>query len=614
MKTRILAFLVSLVTLVFSFAVPSRAAGQTAIFTIGSTTYTVNGQQFSMDVAPYTKDGRTFVPVRYAALALGVTLENILYEDDKVTLIKGNKAVQLAIGSNVMLKNGNAIIMDVAPEIVNGRTMIPFRWIARALDAGVDWNPESQQVVISFSEGQSVIQTNPTTIINQLTVEVPQAPTGLYVKSIFPESVFNHYHITLSWNTVNDATAYRIYSTASWIPNNNFSFIETKINSYTGTYAGNLGRPGNWEFYVTAVNSAGESPPSQIIQVTPPPWGVNQENSSQTPSSGTSINNMTSPLTLPNATLPDATVGQPYSYTFNASGGTSPYTYQITQGAFPQGLTLSSNGTISGTPNIPGTYYFTVTVTDSAGATITNSFSINVQSNVVTLPPLSYPSNVEIIRNTYTWTYEGKQFSWTIDVPFSILEQEAFYQIPSLMRKQESIINALKSIFGAGITEEKVPNLLIHDRTSSQYISSVANILNQTAISQGYDLFHEAEFIASFVQSIPYRLVNENTEYPPQVIANGGDCINKSTLLAAILHSLNYPVCVLSFDSTPKGPHAATGIGLPWPTIPKDRSNLVYYSYKGINYYFCESTVPGWNIGVTWIPANYPNPKICPVS
>ncbi|MGB9905652.1 MAG: copper amine oxidase N-terminal domain-containing protein, partial [Desulfotomaculales bacterium] len=120
------------------------------VFTINDTKYTVNGEELTMDVAPYIKDGRTFVPVRYAAQAVGVTPENILYSDGKVTLIKGDKVVQLTIGSNVMLINGIAINMDVAAEISNDRTMLPFRWVAQALGAKVNWDEATQTVTMEL--------------------------------------------------------------------------------------------------------------------------------------------------------------------------------------------------------------------------------------------------------------------------------------------------------------------------------------------------------------------------------------------------------------------------------------------------------------------------------
>jgi len=122
----------------------------TVVFTINDTNFTVNGVAQTMDVAPYIKDSRTFLPVRYVAQACGVSPANILFSNGKVTLIKGDKVVQLTIGSKTMLINGASIDMDVAAEITNGRTMLPFRWIAQALGAEVSYDEVTQTVTMTI--------------------------------------------------------------------------------------------------------------------------------------------------------------------------------------------------------------------------------------------------------------------------------------------------------------------------------------------------------------------------------------------------------------------------------------------------------------------------------
>lgn len=80
---------------------------------------------------------------------------------------------------------------------------------------------------------------------------------------------------------------------------------------------------------------------------------------------------------------PDGGVGSPYSHTFSASGGTAPYTYAITAGALPTGLTLdAATGTISGTPTATGTFPFTVQATDSLGGMATVECVIDIVGSV----------------------------------------------------------------------------------------------------------------------------------------------------------------------------------------------------------------------------------------
>lgn len=126
---------------------PSASEGRSAVFYIGSTIYNVNGVNKIMDVAPYIKAGRTYVPVRYLGEALGA---DVAWDEvtKTVTLTKGDKSVVLVIGSTIAKVNGADVQMDVAPEIVNGRTMLPARRVAEGLGYMVGWNEVLKQVVV----------------------------------------------------------------------------------------------------------------------------------------------------------------------------------------------------------------------------------------------------------------------------------------------------------------------------------------------------------------------------------------------------------------------------------------------------------------------------------
>ncbi|MBX5480743.1 MAG: putative Ig domain-containing protein [Myxococcaceae bacterium] len=84
------------------------------------------------------------------------------------------------------------------------------------------------------------------------------------------------------------------------------------------------------------------------------------------------------PPSLTTASLPDGYVGQPYSLTLSASGGRTPYTFSVDQGALPAGLTLSNAGVLSGTPTAAGTATVTLAVTDANNVRGTATFTIGV--------------------------------------------------------------------------------------------------------------------------------------------------------------------------------------------------------------------------------------------
>ena len=103
------------------------------------------------------------------------------------------------------------------------------------------------------------------------------------------------------------------------------------------------------------------------------------------------ITNDDVPVTLSPGTLPNGAVAVAYSQTITASGGVSPYAFTVTAGALPAGLTLSSGGTLSGTPTAGGTFNFTVTATDSSP--FPGPFAgTQVYTLVIAAPTISLPA------------------------------------------------------------------------------------------------------------------------------------------------------------------------------------------------------------------------------
>jgi hypothetical protein len=83
-------------------------------------------------------------------------------------------------------------------------------------------------------------------------------------------------------------------------------------------------------------------------------------------------------LTFITESLPDFTVGVAQQVELEVSGGTPPYSFTITQGTLPRGLTLGRRGRISGTARRPADTTVFIKVKDAAGASLTQAFAVRV--------------------------------------------------------------------------------------------------------------------------------------------------------------------------------------------------------------------------------------------
>ena len=95
------------------------------------------------------------------------------------------------------------------------------------------------------------------------------------------------------------------------------------------------------------------------------------------------------PITLAPPTLPNGTVGVAYTLTIVGSGGTAPYTFGVTAGALPAGLTLTSAGVLAGTPTTAGASTFTIRGTDANGCFAELPYAVTIIIPVPTLPQMA---------------------------------------------------------------------------------------------------------------------------------------------------------------------------------------------------------------------------------
>ncbi|MBI5084638.1 MAG: putative Ig domain-containing protein [Acidobacteria bacterium] len=114
--------------------------------------------------------------------------------------------------------------------------------------------------------------------------------------------------------------------------------------------------------------------------------------------------------------LPAGSFGVFYFQTLSAAGGVAPYTWNVASGALPPGVTLATNGTLSGTPGAGGSYTFTARATDSVGTSATQSFSLTVNAgvNITTTSPLPDAT----VGSNYFLTFGGSggvgPYTWAV--------------------------------------------------------------------------------------------------------------------------------------------------------------------------------------------------------
>jgi hypothetical protein len=150
-------------------------------------------------------------------------------------------------------------------------------------------------------------------------------------------------------------------------------------------------------------------------------------------------------LVITTTAIPSATDGVLYSFQLEASGGTAPYTWTVTGGSLPVGLTLSPTGVLSGTANsYPETYDFTATVNDSGSPPQTTSEPLSLVLGAPAPPPPPPPKtgvtcngscSTTVTTSTGTETAKGTSVGTgviEVSVATQTLECEGFDYSPQV--------------------------------------------------------------------------------------------------------------------------------------------------------------------------------------
>ena len=117
------------------------------MYTDGKIRVKIDDDIIGFDTEPYMENDRTYVPMRKIFEKLGA---KIAWDDSTwtVTATKGNRIISLKVGSDTVTIDGMKQLLETPAKLVDGRTMVPLRFVAETLGCSVEWNESNNLVVI----------------------------------------------------------------------------------------------------------------------------------------------------------------------------------------------------------------------------------------------------------------------------------------------------------------------------------------------------------------------------------------------------------------------------------------------------------------------------------
>ncbi|EZP39293.1 putative hemagglutinin-like protein [Janthinobacterium lividum] len=284
----------------------------------GAYSFTVTATDSSTGAGPYSGARAYSGTVAAGAPTAGAVSATVAY---------GSSANPITLN----LGGGAATSVAVASAASNGTASASGTSITYTPTAGYG-GPDSFTYTASNGIGTSTPATVTITVTGPTITLAPSTVPAATVGTAYSQSV----------TAANGGAPYTYAISAGALP------AGLSLNTATGLLSGTPTAGGVFNFTVRATDSSTGSGPYSGAR-------------------GYSLTVASPTLGVAPSTLPVPTVGVVYSQGITASGGTAAYSYAVTAGSVPAGLTLAANGTLSGTPTTAGAYSFTVTATDSSG-------------------------------------------------------------------------------------------------------------------------------------------------------------------------------------------------------------------------------------------------------
>lgn len=212
----------------------------------------VDGNKLILDTQPTIQDGTTLVPMRAIFEALGATVN---WNQATQTAIgsKGNSTVELSLDSYYGIVNGDYVSLAVPAKSINGRILVPLRFISESFNCNVNWNSSTKIITITAGQAPSPLVT-----VDQLPMDIsiqdPDSIGTIYMKATYTNNSqypIKGFNVTVLLKETNEKTYLSCYDTvmpgetspvfdAFGPPSQNLS--DTEILNYTITVVGNDGK------------------------------------------------------------------------------------------------------------------------------------------------------------------------------------------------------------------------------------------------------------------------------------------------------------------------------------------------------------------------------------